>query len=395
MKICQVAPYFPYRQHLEGISVEKGYHIGGVERHVYNLSNELSKIGNEVTVITTKSPKHKYFSDVKNIKVIRLPIDFRVYSSPISLKIFSLAFRDYDVVHAHTPVPLIADLVAIRNLNGRTPFLLTYHNDVNKNGMFNEVVAMLYNCSFGSLLLNCSDTIITTTKDYAFQSRKLRKYLYKISVVPNAVDTTRFHPRIDGYKIRERYEISKEAKVVLFVGTLAAYKGCKYLLSAFSMILKKLSNVYLILVGKGPLESNFKETAAKLGGEKRIIFAGYVKDEELPYYYASSDLFVLPSVSEFEGFGIVQLEAMASGKPVIATNIAGVREVDSEELATIHVPPKDEKALEAALLEVLRNDKLAITMGHNGRDLVEKKYSWSRVAGNILDLYKKSGYDCS
>jgi glycosyltransferase involved in cell wall biosynthesis len=391
MKICQVAPYFPYRGHLEGFPVENGYHIGGVERHVYNLSNELSRMGNEVTVITTQSPKHNSLSDVTNIKVIRVPIDFRMYSSPVSIKILNLTFQEFDVVHAHTPVPLIADLAAIRNLNEGMPFILTYHNDVNKEGVFSGILAMMYNYSLGSLLLHGSDMIITTTKSYAFQSRQLRKYLYKVTVVPNGVDTERFHPKIDRCKIREKYGINEDAKVVLFVGRLAAYKGCKYLLSAFSMIIRKLKNVYLIVVGRGPLESKFKETATILGAKKRILFAGYVKDEELPYYYATSDLFVLPSISEYEGFGMVQLEAMASGKPVIATNIAGVRDVDSEELATIHVPPKDEKALEKAILTVLRNEKLAIKMGDNGRKLVEKNYSWSRVAGNILELYKKIG----
>jgi len=389
MKICQVVPYFPYKEHLEGFPVESGYHIGGVERHVYNLSIELTKLNHKVTIITTQSPNYNCLSDVVGLDIIRVPIDFRIYSSPVSLSILNLTLEEFDVIHAHTPVPLIADLVAVKNLKERKPFVLTYHNDVNKEGLFGKFIAMVYNCSFGSLLLKHSDVIITTTKSYALHSRQLRKYLHKVTVIPNGVDTKRFHPKLDKNKIREKYGIDKDAKIVLFVGRLEAYKGCEYLLSAFSIIARKVKNVYLILVGRGPLESSLKETAIKLGIKKRVFFAKYVRDEELPYYYAACDVFVLPSISEHEGFGIVQLEALACGKPVITTNIPGVKEVDAKELATIHIPPKDERSLAEAILAVLKNEKLAIKMGRNGRKLVEEKYSWQKVVDKLLATYSR------
>ncbi|RLI44918.1 hypothetical protein DRO64_03225, partial [Candidatus Bathyarchaeota archaeon] len=357
MKICQVVPYFPYKEHLQGCPIEDGYHIGGVERHVYNLSTELAKLNHEVTIITTRSPSHDHLSDITDFKVIRIPIDLRVYSSPVSFGLLNLTFKEFDIIHAHTPVPFAADLVAIKNLKERKPFILTYHNDVSKHGTFGKFISMAYNSIFGRLLLKHSDIIIATTKSYALHSRQLRKYLHKVVVDPNGVDIKKFRPNLGKERIRERYGIDKNAKIVLFVGRLDTYKGCKHLLLAFDIVARKIENAYLVLVGRGPLESTLRKTVTKLGLKSRVFFAGYVKDEELPYYYASSDVFVLPSISEHEGFGVVQLEAMACGKPVIATNIPGVSEVDPRELATIHVPPRDERALAEAILTILKNEE--------------------------------------
>lgn len=388
MKICQVVPYFPYKEHLQGRPIEDGYHIGGVERHVYNLSIELAKLNHEVTVITTRSPSHDHLSDITGFEVIRIPIDLRVYSSPVSFGLLNLTFKEFDIIHAHTPVPFAADLVAIKNLKERKPFILTYHNDVSKDGTFGKFISMAYNSIFGRLLLKHSDIIIATTKSYALHSRQLRKYLHKVVVVPNGVDIKKFHPNLDKERIRERYGIDKNAKIVLFVGRLDTYKGCDHLLSAFAIIVRKIKNAYLILVGKGPLEPVLRKTATKFGIKSRVLFAGYVKDEELPYYYASCDVFVLPSISEHEGFGIVQLEAMACGKPVITTKIPGVIEVDINETASIHVPPRDYKALATALLTLLKNKRLAKEMGRRGRKLIEEKYSLEKVTKKIIKLYK-------
>ena len=390
MKICQVVPYFPYKEHLQGCLIEDGYHIGGVERHVYNLSTELAKLNHEVTIITTRSPSHDRLSDITDFKVIRIPIDLRVYSSPVSFGLLNLTLKEFDIIHAHTPVPFAADLVAIKNLKEKKPFVLTYHNDISKDSGLGKLISTVYNSVFGRLLLNHSDIIIATTKSYAIHSRQLRKYLYKVRVVPNGVDTKRFHPKLDRNKIRKKHGISEDAKVILFVGNLEAYKGCEYLLSAFSIVAKEINDAYLILVGKGSLESRLKQIIMKFDMKNKVFFAGYVRDNELPYYYAACDVFVLPSISEYEGFGIVQLEAMACGKPVIATNIPGVREVDKKELATIHVPPKDKRALAEALLTILKDEKLAIKMGNNGRKLVEEFYSWPKIARTILQLYEKA-----
>ena len=388
MKICMISPYFPYLEHINGRKVERGYNIGGVERHVYYISRELSKRGHDVTVITTRSPKHEKLSEIKGVNICRIPIGLRIYNSHIPFRILvHLNSDQYDIIHAHTPVPTIADLAALRNIAKKCPFVLTYHNDITKDGIFGSIISTIYNMTVGKFLLQHSDIIISTTKTYAINSKQLCKYLQKIKVIPNGVDDKVFNPKLDGSRIREKYGLKEDCKIVLFVGRLDYYKGCEYLVEAFSTVVKRMKNAHLILVGSGPLEGRLREIANELNIADDISFAGYLKDEDLPYYYATCDVFVLPSISLYEGFGIVQLEAMACGKPVITTTLPGVREVDVEGVATIHIPPKNKQKLAEAIIKILKDDDLATRLGKNGRELIVKKYSWSKVAKAIEQVY--------
>lgn len=388
MKICQVVPYFPYKEHLEGRSPDKDkYYLGGIMKHVYYLSKTLLK-RNEVTIITTKSPQHHNLSEVVGVDIIRVKADAFLYSSPILIRILKwLDPNKYDVIHAHTPTPPVADFAVWRNARKKCPFVLTYHNDVEKEGYFGNLISKIYNNTFGHFLLKQSDAIITTTKSYALSSPLLKKYLHKVRVIPNGVDIEAFHLCLNGDRIKRKYQLNDDSKIILFVGKLDYYKGCDFLIKAFATVVQKISSAHLIIVGKGPLEKGLKQLTEKLCMQNYITFAGFISDAELPLYYGVCDLFVLPSISSNEGFGIVQLEAMACGKPVITTTIPGVREVDANEVASIHVPPMNEKALASAILKILEDAKLAKRLGENGRKLVEENYTWGSIAKRTENLY--------
>jgi glycosyltransferase involved in cell wall biosynthesis len=392
MKICQVSPRFPYKEHLEGKAIEKSYPVGGVSQVVYHLSKELSRLDNDITIITTKSPRHYDLSEpyLKNVSICRVPIDIRIFSSSlIALRMFkSLIPSEYDVIHAHTPVPLVAEIAALRNLRKKSPFILSYQNDVGKEGFLGNIATMVYRSTFGRFLLEHSDVIVTSTKSYAMNSKPLARHLHKVKTIPNGVDITRFHQEIDRSTIRRKHFLDENSKVLLFVGRLDLYKGCDYLVRAVAAAIKELPPVYLILVGIGPEKAGLRAIAKELGIDSNTIFAGFVSDEDLPYYYAACDIFVLPSVSPLEGFGVVQLEAMACGKPVITTTIPGPSEVDTEGLATIHVPPRDIEALTDAITKLISNEDLARKMGEKGRRLVEAKYTWSKIARDISGIYR-------
>jgi glycosyltransferase involved in cell wall biosynthesis len=391
MRICKIVQYFPYKEHFEGLPVEKGYYLGGgVGKHVYYLSKELSK-ENDVTIITTKSPQHDKLSEIDlDVDIRRVPLGIPFYSSSIPLRILKdLNPSEYDVLHADTPNSGIADLAALKNIKKRCPFVLTYHNDIIKEGFLGNIVSMIYNHSAGMFLLKHTNVIIATTKSYAMNSLQLRKYTNKVKIIPNGVDTNMFYPNLEGVEIRKKYEMSETDRIILFVGKLDYYKGCDYLIRAFSEVVKKIANAHLLFVGSGPLEGELREIAKRLNVSHNITFAGYVKDKELPYYYAACDIFVLPSVSSYEGFGMVQLEAMACGKPVITTTLPGVKEVDANEVATVHVPPKDSIVLANAIMGLLENEDLARQMGMNGRKLVEEEYTWERVAEETEKVYQE------
>lgn len=387
MKICQVVSCFPYREHIEGTPIEKGYHIGGVERHVFEISKALTKRGHLVTVLTTRSPLHKKYHEINGIEVVRVPYGIPLYSSSIPFRVFRyLDPDDYDLIHAHAANPTIADLACLKN-RGKIPFILTYHNDITKSGHMGRIISLIYNSTLGNFLLKNSDLIITTTMNYAEKSIILKKFKHKIRVVPNGVNPNKFNKNKDGEKIKAYYNIPIQSKAILFVGAIEEYKGIEYLIRTFKKVLNYEKMGYLIIVGSGALSKQLKEMTLELGIFDNVIFTGYVKDSDLPYYYSACDLFVLPSISGGEGFGIVQLEAMACGKPVICTDLPGVNEVDKNEVASIHIPPKDSEALANAIIKLLENEKLAREMGENGRKLVEEKYTWERVAEETGEIY--------
>lgn len=389
MKICQVVSCFPYREYIEGTPVEKGYHIGGVERHVLEISKALTKRGLFVTVLTTRAPHHKNYHEINEFEIVRVPYGVPLYSSSIPFSIFRyLDPDDYDLIHAHAANPTIADLACFKNF-GKIPFILTYHNDITKEGYVGKIISYIYNKTLGDFLLKNSNVIIATTKSYAEKSIRLKRFKHKIRVIPNGVNLNTFNKNIDEKKIRIHHSIPIQSKIILFVGALEMYKGIEYLLKAFKKILNYEKTSYLIIVGMGSILKQLKEMTVELEISDNVIFAGYVSDNDLPYYYSACDLFVLPSTSSGEGFGIVQIEALACGKPVICTDLPGVNEVDKNEVASLHIPPKDCDSLANAILELLENEKLAREMGENGRKLVEEKYTWARVAEEMERVYRE------
>jgi Glycosyltransferase len=189
--------------------------------------------------------------------------------------------------------------------------------------------------------------------------------------------------------IRAKYGIRDDAMVILFVGALAEYKGVNYLIRAFEIVNKAGKGAFLIIIGSGSMRKSLEEQVKASGLSEKVLFTGYVDDEEMPYFYWASDVFVLPSVSEKEGFGIVQLEAMASCKPVISSDLPGVRDVDPDGVATIHIAPANTEALADAILKLLSNPDLATSMGERGKALVMERYTWDIVAKATERIYKE------
>ncbi len=391
MKICQVTQCFPYQEHLSGDVIEKTYPVGGVSLHVYSISVELSALGHHVTIITTKSRQHEKLHELSlpNIDIKRVPQGITVYNSSLPLHVLKcLNPREYDVIHAHTPLPTIAELAALRNARARCPFVLTYHNDITKGGFPGALISAAYNYSIGAFVLRHADVIITTTRSYAERAPRLKNHLDKVRVVPNGINIERFQQGLDPDGIRARHGLSQSDKVILFVGALESYKGCDYLVRSLPLIVENVPQARLIMTSRGVLEDKLKAMAQELNISDKVIFTGYVPQQDLPSYYAACDVFTLPSVSPLEGFGIVQLEAMACGKPVVTTTIPGPSEVDAEEVATIHVPPRNIEALADAVSRLLNNKALAKKMGENGRRLVAEKYTWGKIAIDLLGIYE-------
>jgi len=350
-------------------------HIGGVESYVYNLSRELVEMGYDVSVICANEPN---VGDgvVNGIKVKRLGYVGKIANTNITPKLPCAIWKEnFDVIHTHLPTPWSADWSAIVSKIKNKPLVLTYHNDIVGFG-FTKYVAELYNRTMLKAVLKQADRMIVTSKKNLEFSTVLKDYEEKIEVIPPGVDTNRFKP----------LKIKKEENSIFFLSVLDRYheyKGLSYLLKALKIVKEEIKDVKLTVGGSGELLDYYRKMAHSLGLERNVEFAGYIPDERIPYYYNRSSLFALPSTSpQQEGFGIVLLEAMACGIPVVASEIVGVADEVRKENAGFIIPTHDIESLVNAVIAVLKDKKF----GKNARKLAEK-YEWGRIAKRIFRIY--------
>jgi len=200
------------------------------------------------------------------------------------------------------------------------------------------------------------------------------------NIIPNGVDLEHFSPSVSPVD-----EFCDGKLNILFVGRLEKRKGVNYLLEAYKQVKGEISNSRLIIVGPGTrLRKKYKKQVMR-NGLKDVVFVGYVPYEELPRYYKTADIFCAPATG-WESFGIILLEAMAVGKPVIASNVEGYATLVTHGVEGLLVPPKDKEKLAQALISLMRDEALRQQMGAKGI-LKAENYAWERIAQRVLDYY--------
>ncbi len=299
----------------------------------------------------------------------------------------------FDVVHFHYPfIGALDEVLAWKKKTGGK-LLVTYHMDLVADKGIRKYFFPRYVQGALPRLVAESDGIIATSLDY-IQNSQVTSFLSsdtRLFTVPNAVDTSWYTPSNDGVrKLRDRYGIAMGENIILFVGGMDAahsFKGVPILIDAFSMLSEEVRTTSrLVLVGKGSLRDDYSAHASRVGIGDRVILPGGVSDEEKRTWYRACTMSVLPSTERSEAFGIVLVEAMACGKPVITTNLPGPRSVVDEEANGLLVPPNDGGALSGALMRLLSDQPLAYAMGECGLKKVHERYS-SEVAGkNLCDV---------
>ena len=361
-------------------------HMGGIENHLYILSTELARRGNEVTVaVSNDKPK---FSEeiISGVKVIRYPLIAKIKNAPItSFPAFDA--KQFDVVHVHLPNPL-ASIHAL--LNHAENLVVTYHSDIVKEGILPKLANIIYTKTILSKLLKRAKVIIATSPNCVSGSKILQKYKHKIKVVPYGIDLDLFE--LDSkfsIKLNKLKKIYNDKKVLLFVGRLVPYKGLKYLIHSMQEVVKEFDDAVLLIVGEGILKPELEELVKKLKLTNYIKFLPGIHNKDLTPYYCLSEIFVLPSIYKSEAFGIVQLEAMACSKPVISTNVrgSGISFVNKDNETGITVEPSNSRELASAIIKLLKNKSLCKKFGNNGRMRVKNIFSKEVMAKNILDIY--------
>ena len=293
-----------------------------------------------MTVVTSRHDRSLAADErLEGFHVVRVKPQMIVMQTPIAPKMRpALRGLPVDLVHAHSPPPLAAHYAGTVASERRVPYVVTYHCDVDLPSVLGSFVESMYRRSLGASTLRNAARVVVTTRTYAATSRAV--WRYNPTVIPNAVDHRRFSPEADGSGVRERWKIPPGVPVVLLVGRIVPHKGVEHFIEAARFV----PDARFLIAGEGSLLDPMKRFAAGMGVSDRVSFLGRVSDEELPQVYAACDVFVLPSVSRLEAFGIVALEAMATAKPVIVADIPGVREIiedGREGLLSDPVNPRD------------------------------------------------------
>ncbi len=368
-------------------------HVGGIERVVYEQCKRLKQKQFEPTVLTHHNftKKNYVFDGIKVQCYDSINIGFRLgipYAIPhlSSLGIFLEMIKTSDLIHVHGHPYLSSFLAAKIAKRYSKPLVVTQHNTFIEYNNIWDTAEKLNDIAIGKQVLKDANKIVVVsnaTKNYILS---LGAEPGKIEVIHNGVDLDRFKP-LSGVKedMRKRLGISKDASVLLTVRRLVYKNGIDTLLESAEIAVKKNSKLVFVVVGKGPDFREVKEKIADSGMQRQFRLTGFVSDEDLPFYYNLSDLFVLPSKSG-EGLPLVALEAMACGLPVIATNVGGISEVISGDYGKL-VPPDSPEALAEALLEFSHKDLLDLKKSL--RKMVKQKYSWNKNVEKLGEIYEE------
>lgn len=351
--------------------------LGGVEKAVSDLVFGL-KADNIVQILCTKHGAGTTLRTVDGVNVLSVGGRFSISGRPLAVDFpFELAKQQCDVVHYHLPFPLAMLGHITAKPNARIS-VATWHHDLVRHPTFNRVMRPLT-----ERFLDQVDVIIATAPALIDQTPLLRDRRHKCRVVPLGIDDARFELTAESTTsdLRAKYG----SAFVLFVGRLVYYKGCEILIDAISRI-----DADLVLVGEGPQRAELEKLAGDLNIQHRVHFLGRVSDSELASLYKACEVFVLPSTLPTECFGLVQVEAMLNGKPVINTNLpTGVPWVSIHGQTGLTVEPGDTDGLAGALSKLLSEDDLRRELGRNALTRAKSKFTLTQHVDAVNQVYRE------
>ncbi|MBI2869227.1 MAG: glycosyltransferase family 4 protein [Chloroflexi bacterium] len=371
MKIALVSPYdFAYP--------------GGVVNHISSLERQFTRMGHEVRIIAPASKAVAAYGEqfIPVGKPRPLPVNgsiARITLSPwLASRVQDIFERErFDICHLHEPLMPMLCTTTLRLC--QVPAVGTFHASGGKPwySFWTPVGKHFLKKWFHRL-----DARIAVSKPAGdFVSRYFpAEYL----IIPNGIDTRHFAPET----APPLPEFSDGKQNILFVGRLEPRKGFNYLLEAYKRIKEQNPATRLIVIGPGTRLRHRYENRVAETGLKDVVFLGYVSYDDLPRYYNMADVVCSPAIGS-ESFGIVLLEAMAMGKPLVASNIDGYRSVLTDGHEGLLAPPRNIDRLADALLSLLGNADLRHSMGARGR-LTARNYDWQHVAARVMEVYERT-----
>lgn len=381
--------------------------LGGMEVHCKNLSEGLAALGHKVAVITTAHPFGLECHEDKGIKTFYLR---GTKSGTYSLSWWKKSankFRElnskerFDVVLSESlSASSCAKLLRKENIP-YTPIMqgLTLQHikseynqcaslkDYCKWGLVKIPEMLYYTLLYERNFLKRADAIIVVNNKLVnLVSEKYHINRDKTFFVYNGINIDLFKPDIEKREMmRERYKIQKDDKLILMLGVINKQKGFQIGIEAFLWGKKEIPNLKLIIAGDGPYIIDLKNIASKLSLSNEIIFSDGIKNEEAPLYYNACDLFILPTL-RIEGLPFVLEEAMACGKPVIASDIGGNSSAIDNGINGILIPPNNVKLLSENIINIFTDEELYKKLAFNARSKAVAEFGIEKMIKNIIKI---------
>ncbi len=362
-------------------------YLSGVVKSIDTFKVELERQGHQVYIFAPDYPSVEEQEGVFRFTSLPTPIqgDFRL-AVPFSNRIVAdLRRLEPDIIHTHTPFLMgwLARFVANKL---QIPLVFTYHTLYEEYAHYFPFVKNMAKGFISKYSYNYCQSCDLVISPSSFVENKLHSngITVPMRTIPTGINLQAYDNREKG-DIRDEYGLSKDDKVLLFVGRLAQEKNIFFLLKAFQLIADSISNLHLILVGSGPEKANLQKEAVSLGISSQVIFAGGQDPERVIDFYHDADLFVFPSKTETQG--LVILEAMAGGLPVVAVNAAGSTSNINDGINGILV--KEDKFLFAqAVIDLLGDTETYECLKRNVCKDV-KQLSIEKMTARLLNSYQK------
>jgi len=369
--------------------------VGGISRHCEGLARALSHQGHEVHVVTLDLPGIPYYEEIDGVKIYRTAAELGhpnfitwtlLFNHFLEKKMADISRKvEYDVLHVHDWLTAPSGISFKHFLN--KPMILTVHStEYGRSSLHSPDSYAIDGIEWWATFE--ANKIIVTTE---FMRREVCDHFHvpweKVEIVPNGIDLRKFPESVDREAVRRRYGIHAHEKLVLCVGRLVPQKGVEYLIKAVPLMVQRHHEAKFIIVGDGWQKSHLESLARSTEQGWKISFTGFVPDSELVALLMSADVLVVPSI--YEPFGIVAIEGMAAGVPVVATQIGGLGEIIEHDRTGILVYSRNPESIAWGVDRVLSDPNHSRWLVQNAIEKVQKTYSWEAIAMKTIKVYKE------
>lgn len=384
MKIAQVVSTFPPYK-------------GGIGNTAFNFALALQFMNLDLTTFFPQYDQQELVDEQLEIQPVK-PLLTKGNAAFVPGLYKKIA--EFDIIFFHYPFFGGTEAILLRKLlNKKQKLVIYYHQDsMPPKDLLRKLIFKFYNLVWLPLLLRLADKIIVSSFDYAQNSniaKFLQKNKYKFEAVPFGINHQIFKPLESLDKnlnqIKKMIDYHDNQKIISYVGNISSthyFKGLDYLLDAFAQLAGEFNNIKLCLVGRGDLVAKYQQKIKDWQLDKRIIILNNLNDQQLNAVYNLSSVNVLPSINRAEAFGLVSSEAMATGTPVITSDLPGVRDVYENGVSGLTCQIKDAADLAACLKKIISNDRLRQQMGEAALDK-SREYDWAKSAAKLKNIFQE------